>query len=198
MSASTQRVSVPPGEKPFLKKAELQGDFGVDAGSFTKTDTQQGVNSLSRGARGEKNPKPENDDPNPQNVLSNLKGHVVLNNGIATFSNLSFGIPGALAQMRGTYDLISEKIDLHGTLKTEAEVSKTTHGIKALMLKVLDPLFKNKPDGYMAPVKITGTYDHPQFGLDLGNQGHNNVNAKGPILASRPRQSSDHSHRNSR
>lgn len=192
------KVSVPPGGKPFLKKAELQGDFGVDAGSFTKTDTQQGLNSLSRGARGEKNPKPENDDPNPQNVLSNLEGHVVLNNGIATFSHLSFGIPGALAQMRGTYDLISEKIDLHGTLKTEAEVSKTTHGIKALMLKVLDPLFKNKPDGYMAPVKITGTYDHPQFGLDLGNQGHNNVNAKGPILASRPRQSSDHSHRNSR
>jgi hypothetical protein len=30
--------------------------------------------------------------------------------------------------MRGTYDLIGEKIDVHGTLKTEAEVSKTTHG----------------------------------------------------------------------
>ena len=37
------RVSVPPGEKPFLKRVELQGDFGIDAGSFTKTDTQQGV-----------------------------------------------------------------------------------------------------------------------------------------------------------
>jgi hypothetical protein len=175
-------VSVPPGEKVFLKKVELQGDFGVDAGSFTKTDTQQGLNSLSRGARGEKNPKPEKDDTDPQNVLSNLKGHVLLNNGIATFSRLSFGVPGALAQMRGTYDLISQKIDLHGTLKTEAEVSKTTHGIKALMLKVLDPFFKNKPDGYLAPVKITGTYDHPEFGLDLENQDHNSKqNAKGHI-----------------
>jgi hypothetical protein len=37
------------------------------------------------------------------------------------------------------------------------------------MLKVLDPFFKNKPDGYLAPVKITGTYDHPEFGLDLGD-----------------------------
>lgn len=174
------KVSVPPGEKPFLKKVELQGDFGVDAGSFTATDTQQSLNSFSQGARGEKNPRPEKDDTDTQNVLSNLKGHVLLNNGIATFSGLSFTIPGALAQMRGTYDLISEKIDLHGTLKTEAEVSKTTHGIKALMLKVLDPLFKNKPDGYLAPVKITGTYDHPQFSLDLGDQGHNgNQNAKG-------------------
>jgi hypothetical protein len=175
-------VSIPPGEKVFLKKVELQGDFGVDAGSFTKTDTQQGLNSLSRGARGEKNPKPEKDDTDPQNVLSNLKGHVLLNNGIATFSRLSFGVPGALAQMHGTYDLISQKIDLHGTLKTEAEVSKTTHGIKALMLKVLDPFFKNKPDGYLAPVKITGTYDHPEFGLDLENQDHNSKqNAKGHI-----------------
>ncbi len=174
------KVSVPPGEKPFLKKVELQGDFGVDAGSFTKTDTQQGLNNLSRGARGEKNPKPENDDPDPQNVLSNLKGHVFLNNGVATFSRLSFGVPGALAEMRGTYDLISEKIDLHGTLKTEAEVSKTTHGLKALMLKVLDPFFKNKPAGYIAPVKITGTYDHPQFALDLANVGHDsNQDAKG-------------------
>ena len=175
------KVSIPPGEKPFLKRVELQGDFGIDAGSFTKTDTQQGLNSLSLGARGEKNPKPEKDDTDPQNVLSNLKGHILLNNGVATFSDLSFGIPGALAQMRGTYNLISEKIDLHGTLRTEAEISKTTHGIKSLMLKVLDPIFKNKPSGYLAPVKISGTYDHPQFGLDLGSQRNtSDQNAKTP------------------
>jgi AsmA-like C-terminal region len=185
------RVSVPPEEKPFLKKVELQGDFGIDAGSFTKTDTQQGVNSLSLGARGEKNPKPETEDINPQNVLSNLKGHVLLNNGVATFSDLSFGVPGASAQMRGTYDLISEKIDLHGTLKTEAEVSKTTHGIKSLMLKVLDPFFRKNPGGYLAPVKITGTYDHPQFGLDLGsqdNKGNPNAKAHTPRLPDREKQ----------
>ena len=72
--------------------------------------------------------------------------------------------------MQGSYSLITEKIDLHGTLKTDAEVSKTTHGIKSLMLKVLDPFFKNKRGGYVAPVKITGTYQHPLFGLDLGDR----------------------------
>ena len=46
------------------------------------------------------------------------------------------------------------------------------------MLKALDPLFKNKPNGYLAPVKITGTYDHPQFGLDLGQGSDTNQNAK--------------------
>lgn len=164
------RVLLPPEQKPFLERVVLQGDFGIDAGSFTKSDTQQGVNSLSRGALGEKNPEPEKDKPDPQSVLSDLTGHVLLKNGTARFSDLSFSVPGAFARMEGTYNLISEKIELHGTLKTEAEVSKTTHGIKALMMKVLDPFFKNKPNGYVAPIKITGTYDHPSFGLDLGNQ----------------------------
>jgi len=44
---------------------------------------------------------------------------------------------GAVAQMEGTYNLIPEKIDLHGTLRTEAAPSNTTHGIKSAMLKVL-------------------------------------------------------------
>lgn len=167
------KISIPPGESPFLKKLELQGDFGIDAGSFTKSDTQQEVNSLSHGALNDKHHKAEDDDTDHQNVLSDLKGRVLLRNGIATFSNLSFGVPGALAQMEGTYNLISEKINFHGTLKTQAEVSKTTHGIKSLMLKALDPFLKSKPDGYLTPVKITGTYDHPAFGLDLGDSGSN-------------------------
>ena len=35
------------------------------------------------------------------------------------------------------------------------------------MLKVLDPFFKKKRVGYVAPIKIGGTYEHPSFGLDL-------------------------------
>jgi hypothetical protein len=167
------KVSLPPGKRRFLEKVELQGDFGIDSGSFTKSDTQQGVNSLSQGARGEdqgKSNKDKKDESDPETVLSDLKGHVELKNGTARFSNLSFSVPGALAQMRGTYNLLNEKIDLRGTLKTEAEVSKTTHGVRAVMLKVLDPFFKNKHrEGYTAPVKITGTYEHPAFGLDLGD-----------------------------
>ena len=102
-------------------------DFGINSGNFTRSDTQQGVNSLSEGALGDKNHKTENDDGDSRNVLSDLKGHILLRNGIALFSNLSFGVPGAAAEMHGTYNLISEKVDLHGTLKTVAEICKTTH-----------------------------------------------------------------------
>ncbi|MGH9503156.1 MAG: AsmA-like C-terminal region-containing protein [Terriglobales bacterium] len=172
-------ISIPPEKRSFLKKVDLQGDFGIDAGTFTKSDTQQGVNSLSKGARGEDNhPEAEkheaeksgDEDEDPATVLSDLKGHVLLRNGTARFSNLSFTVPGAEARLEGTYNLITEKIDLHGTLRTDSEVSKTTHGMRALMLKVLDPFFKKKRGDYVAPVKITGTYEHPEFGLDLSDR----------------------------
>lgn len=111
--------------------------------------------------------KAEKKDEDSETVLSDLKGHVLLKDGIAQFSDLSFSVPGASARMQGTYDLISEKINLHGTLKTESQPSNTTSGVKSLMLKVLNPFFKKKRVGYVMPVKITGTYEHPLFGLDL-------------------------------
>jgi hypothetical protein len=162
------KVSIPPGKRPFLEKVELQGDFGINAGTFTNSNTQEGVNHLSEGGLGEQDQrKNEKNDEDPETVLSDLKGHVVLKDGAAQFSNLSFTVPGASAQMEGTYNLITERIDLHGTLRTDSQPSKTTSGVKALLLKVLDPFFKKKRAGYVMPVKITGTYEHPFFGLDL-------------------------------
>ena len=162
------KVLIPPGKRPFLEKIELQGDFGIDAGTFTNSTTQEGVNHLSEGAlRDEDHRKTEKNEEDPETVLSDLRGHVLLKDGTAQFSNLSFTVPGASAQMEGTYNLITEKIDLHGTLRTDSAPSKTTSGVKALMLKVLNPFFKKKPVGYVMPVKITGTYEHPLFGLDL-------------------------------
>jgi len=166
------KVKIPPGERRFLEKVDLQGDFGINAGTFTSSTTQEGVNHMSEGAlfgeqehhKIDKNDKNEEDSGT---VLSDLKGHVLLRDGSARFSNLSFSVPGASAEMQGTYNLITEKIDLHGTLKTQSQPSNATSGVKAAILKILNPFFKKKPVGYVMPVKITGTYEHPLFGLDL-------------------------------
>jgi hypothetical protein len=171
------KVTLPPGDKSFLSKVQLQGDFGIDDGSFTNSTTRRGVFDLSRGASGKKKQDSTEDATDPESVLSDLKGHVVVKDGTANLSDLSFSVPGAVARMNGTYNLVSEKIDLRGTLTTKKEVSKTTHGVKALFLKVLDPFLKNKSTGYTTPVKISGTYDHPSFGLDLSDD--KNVEAKG-------------------
>jgi hypothetical protein len=162
------KVTIPPDGGSFLQKVELQGDFGVDDGKFRSSDTQEGVNNLSEGASGEKlQGKNDSNAADDGAVVSDLTGHVVLKSGTAHFSHLSFRIPGAAAEFHGTYNLINANIDLHGTLTTRSELYKTTTGVKAWMLKALDPFLKKHPAGYTAPVKITGTYDHPSFGLDL-------------------------------
>lgn len=159
-------IVLPSTPDPFLKRVQLIGDFGVDSGSFTKPQTQQDVNKLSAEARAQ-------NDQNPATVLSDLKGHVVLKNGTATFSYLSFTIPGAFAIMQGNYDLISQKINLHGVLRLDATLSHMGHGPKALLLKTLEPFFKRKSKGSKVAVKITGNYDHPLFGVDLTGQKEN-------------------------
>jgi hypothetical protein len=100
-------------------------------------------------------------------VLTDLKGQVVLLGGTAHFSDLSFKIPGAEAQMHGTYNIITHKVDLHGKMRVDTKISKTASGFKSLLLKVMDPIFKKKKKGEIVPVHIAGTYEKPQFGLDL-------------------------------
>jgi hypothetical protein len=56
-------------------------------------------------------------------------------------------------------------------------------GWKAVVLKAIDPLFsgKNVGTGTDLPIKVTGTKDHPEFGLDLGakkNSASRPANAK--------------------
>jgi AsmA-like protein len=159
-AAIMTQVQIPSGDESFLKRVRLHGTFGIDDGSFTDAHTQQNVNELSEGARGDKM-----DDT--ETALTDLRGRVQLTRGIAQFTDLTFGIPGARARMQGTYDILNYKIDLHGRMRVDSKISKTETGFKSLMLKVMDPIFKKKKKGEVVPVRITGTYQKPQFGLDL-------------------------------
>jgi hypothetical protein len=72
--------------------------------------------------------------------------------------------------MHGTYDLINHKIDLRGQLKVDTKISNTTSGAKAFLLKMMEPFFKKRRRGEIVPVRISGTYEHPTFGLDLNDK----------------------------
>jgi AsmA-like C-terminal region len=156
------RAFVPPGEKPFLKKLRMTGDFGIADALFANRGTQQDVEKLSATARGKVD---QLDDP--ESVLSDLRGHVIVEDGIATFSDLSFRVPGAHARLHGTYDLVTDKIDLHGILSMDASLPKATSGVKSFFLKALNPfLKKNHRGGAKFPVSIKGTYQQPQYSAD--------------------------------
>lgn len=157
-------VEIPSSSRPFLEKISLKGRFGISGGGFTNSDTQEGVNKLSAGARGEK------DTSDPETVLTDLTGQVAIDKGVSTFSDISFGVPGAAAVLHGTYNLINYKIDLRGQMKVDTKISQTTTGGKALLLKMMDPFFKKRKKGEVVPVRISGNYEKPSFGLDLNDK----------------------------
>jgi hypothetical protein len=80
---------------------------------------------------------------------------------------LSFSVEGATVQLAGTYQMTSGEMNFHGNLLMDAKLSQTTTGVKSFFLKALDPFFKGEHGGTSLPIKITGTKDHPSFGLDL-------------------------------
>jgi hypothetical protein len=151
----------PSGHQPFLKRVVLQGEFEIEHAQWTKPERQMSVNMLSKKASGKKK------DPETPNVTADLKGSVLLSDEIAKFHDTSFTVPGAEATLRGTYNLGDTKIDFHGDLKTEASLSDDGSGVKAVLLKPLDPLFKKKHAGAEVPVEMTGTYHNPHFGVSL-------------------------------
>jgi hypothetical protein len=190
------RAEIPSGAEEFLKKVKLHGSFGITGGMFSKSSTQEDIDKLSAGARGEKakekdkNAKDgakdkddkDKDRPDPETVLTDLNGQLNLLGGTARFSDLSFGVPGATARLHGTYDLIDHKIDLRGQMQVDTQISNTSSGTKAFLLKVMEPFFKKKRKGEIVPIRIEGTYEHPTFGLDLNDKNAQKV----PSPASTP------------
>jgi hypothetical protein len=158
------KVKLPPGDDPFLERVVLEGRFGIDNGEFSQPATQEGVNKLSAGARGEK------ESSDPETALNDLTGQVTLHGGTAKFGDLSFGVPGASARLNGTYNVISHKIDLRGQMQVETKISNTTSGAKAFLLKMMDPFFKKRKRGEILPVRISGSYESPSFGLDIEDE----------------------------
>ena len=135
----------------------MQGDFGIADGRFTNQETQRKMEKLSEQARG------QNQEEDPADVISELKGHLVLQDGRATFSNLSFSVPGAMVRMHGTYDLDDQRVNLQGILQMRAKLSNATTGVKSFLVKALDPFLHNNYPRAPFPISITGTYHHPSY-----------------------------------
>ncbi len=157
-------VEIPPDSESFIKKLKLVGDFGIGGGKFMNANTQGEIGHLSESAeKAEKEEPPEN----PATVVSDLKGHVVMSDGIATLSNVSFSIPGAFARLHGTYNLTDYKVDLRGTLVTRGKLSKATSGVKSVLVAAISPLFRRRASLKVVPFKITGPYGHTTVSLDI-------------------------------
>jgi AsmA-like C-terminal region len=155
------RATWPSSDQSFLKRLSLQGDFSIAQARWQNPERQANVNDLSKRASGNKK------DANTPDVTADIKGSVALSQAIATLHDVSCNVPGAQATLNGTYNLENAKIDFRGELKTVAALSNETSGMKSVLLKPLDPLFKRKRAGAVVPVAMTGTYNDPHFGISL-------------------------------
>jgi hypothetical protein len=155
---------LPPGERDVYERLVLNGEFDVGAARFTDPDIQKKLAGMSARARG----KDPAEHPTGS-VVSEMAGRFRLRNGLLTFSQLSFSLPGATVALHGTYGLRSEALAFDGTLRMQATISQAAGGgVKGFFLKILDPLFRKKGAGAVIPIRIRGTVQEPKFGLDVG------------------------------
>jgi len=164
----TAKLEIGEGQRDIIQRMTVDGQFGVANAHFTSPSAQEKIDSFSRRGQG----RPE--DTDIENVVSGLAGNFRMAQGSIDFSRLSFKVTGANVVLSGTYGLDAGQIDFHGKLFLDAKLSQTTTGTKSFLLKAVDPFFKGKHGGSEIPIKITGTKDHPAYGLDL----HHNDNPK--------------------
>lgn len=153
---------LPPGDKDVSERLRLDGQFWIGTAKFTNYDVQGKIEELSKRGRA------KTAEPVKEHVASDFQGKFKLDNGRLAIPNLTFAVPGAKVQLAGVYALGPEALAFKGELLLDAKISQTVTGVKSLLLKAIDPLFKQKDGtGSSIPIKIEGTREAPDFGLDV-------------------------------
>jgi hypothetical protein len=153
---------LPPGENDVVDRLRLDGAFWIGKARFTNYDVQGKIEELSKRGSG------KTAEPVKARVASDFQGRFKLGDGQLALPQVSFDVPGARVELAGTYALKRETLDFKGQLLLDAKISQTTTGWKSLLLKVVDPLFRGtNGSGSAIPIKIGGSRNAPDFGLDV-------------------------------
>ena len=102
-------------------------------------------------------------------ALSSLKGPAKVEDGIASSTHVTFQIPGAQADLSGTFNFHTKVVHLVGNLRMDTDISHTATGFKSFLLKPLAPFFKKKNAGALVPIAVTGGPGHYQVTQDLSH-----------------------------
>ena len=130
------KVDLPPGEADVANRLNLTGIFQVSGAHFTNEKIQGKIDALSVRSQGK--PK-QAKEGSLDNVHSDMKGTFRLRNGLLSFSQLQFQVPGTDVNLTGTYSLDGNQFDFHGKARLDAKLSQMETGWKSLLLKPVDP-----------------------------------------------------------
>jgi hypothetical protein len=157
----------------FLQRLAVDGRFDVPDQRITNRSNAQKLTEFSQRAQGEKTAKDDKDkgtESAQADVVSLVEGPVTIGDGVARTNRLTFEIPGATANLHGSYDFRDGKVHLLGALRMESDISHAETGFKSLLLKPLIPFFKKKKAGAVVPVAVTGEPHHYQVSQNILHQ----------------------------
>jgi hypothetical protein len=161
----TTKLLIPPGEPKVADRLQLDGRFAIEHARFTDRGVQQKLAALSRRSQGKSDEPPST---GVEQIQSEMRGRFTLRDGVVHFHPLTFDVPGAVVTVTGRYTLRGGQLDFEGTFAMDATLSKAAGGgWKSLLLKPFDPLFRKPHAGAVLPIRISGTREDPQFGLDI-------------------------------
>jgi len=155
----------------FLQRLHLDGSFSVPGERLTNEKNEKSLSAFSARAQGIKQPANEEEAANDDtDVVSSLNGDVMVRGGVLSTQRLTFALPGAEANLSGTFDFRDSKVNLTGNLKMDTDISHVTTGFKSMLLKPLIPFTKKKSAGAVIPIAITGGPGSYKVGQDFLHQ----------------------------
>jgi len=158
------KFDLPPGQPDIADRLQLAGTFQMAKAEFTNPEIQDKVDALSMRSQG----KPKLAQNNSSdNVDSEFNGTFRLLEGVLSFSQLQYQIPGAQLNLTGNYNLDGNQFDFRGKARLNAKLSQMVSGWKSILLKPVDPFFHRNGAGTEVPVKVTGTKSELHFGTDF-------------------------------
>lgn len=142
----------------FMQRLAVDGGFDVPAERLTNHATEKSLTAFSARAQGAGDDRGEagNPDTTAADVVSSLKGQVRIRNGVLSSQRLTFEVPGAEAELQGTFAFHTGVTHLTGNLKMDSDISHAATGFKSVLLKPLAPFFKRKRAGGVVPIAVTG------------------------------------------
>lgn len=156
------RLDIAPGPEDLVDKLWVDGTFSLSRASFRSEAVQEKIDELSRRAQG----RP--DDARIDDVVSNMEGRFAIKDTVLTLPRVTFAVTGARVEMAGTYGVRTEALAFRGDVRMDAPVSRMVTGVRSWLLRPFDPLLRKHGAGTRVAIKVEGTKDHPEFGIEVG------------------------------
>ncbi len=157
----------------FFHRLQVDGAFDVPAERVTNRETEKSLSDFSLRAQGKDVPEAQKDKQQAateEDALSSISGPASIREEIVTTRGLSFKVPGAEADLQGTFAIHTCAVHLNGDLKMQSDISHTATGFKSLLLKPLAPFFRKKNAGAVVPIAVTGTPGSYKVAADFGHK----------------------------